>query len=314
MESKEILEIVDNVNEHLDKKELMHSLKISSSIRTILSQYLKDKDYIEIPPVIISIITDPLNHPVFDPKLEYYGYQYSLTKSMIFHKQILAKHFEKFFTFSPNIRMETEEKAKTGRHLYEFTQLDLEQRNASRDDMMQLAEGMLVHLFKKIKETNGDDLSALSRDLRVPSAPFERITYAEAVHEYGKDFENILSRMKKDPFWIIDIPLNEREFYDRENENDPGKLVDMDLIYPEGFGEAISGGEREFEYSKIIERIHKKGQTEEQFRWYLEFARDGFLPSAGFGIGIERLTRYVCGFERIEDTHPFPKVPGKIAL
>ncbi len=314
MESKEILEIVDNVNEHLDKEELMHSLKISSSIRTILSQYLKDKGYIEIPPVIISIITDPLNHPVFDPKLEYYGYQYSLTKSMIFHKQILAKHFEKFFTFSPNIRMETEEKAKTGRHLYEFTQLDLEQRNASRDDMMHLAEGMLVHLFKKIKETNGDDLSALSRDLRVPSAPFERITYEKAVHEYGKDFENILSKTKRDPFWITDIPLKEREFYDRENENDPGKLVDMDLIYPEGFGEAISGGEREFEYSKIIERIHKKGQTEEQFRWYLEFARDGFLPSAGFGIGIERLTRYVCGFERIEDTHPFPKVPGKIAL
>ncbi len=314
MESKEILEIVDNVNGHLDKEELVHSLKISSSIRTILSQYLKDRGYIEIPPVIISIITDPLNHPVFDPKLEYYGYQYSLTKSMIFHKQILAKHFEKFFTFSPNIRLETEEKAKTGRHLYEFTQLDLEQRNASRDDMMRLAEGMLVHLFKKIKETNGDDLRALSRDLRIPSVPFERITYEKAVHEYGKDFENILSKTKKDPFWITDIPLKEREFYDRENENDPGKLIDMDLIYPEGFGEAISGGEREFEYSKIIERIHKKGQTEEQFRWYLEFAKDGFLPSAGFGIGIERLTRYVCGFERIEDTHPFPKVPGKIAL
>ncbi|MGC8608659.1 MAG: asparagine synthetase A [Thermoplasmata archaeon] len=314
MESREILEIVDNVNEHLEKPELVHSLKISSSIRTILSEYLKGIGYIEIPPVIISVITDPLNHPVFDPKIDYYGHQYSITKSMIFHKQILAKHFKKVFAFSPNIRMETEEKIKTGRHLYEFTQLDLEQQYGTRDEMIDLAENMIIHLFRKIRETNGDDLKALSRDLTIPSKPFERIRYADALENYGKEFESILSSAKKEPFWIIDIPLNEREFYDRENENAPGTLIDMDLIYPEGYGEAISGGEREFEYSKIIERIHKKGQSEDQFKWYLEFAKDGFLPSAGFGIGIERLTRYVCGLERIEDVHPFPKVPGKLSL
>ena len=56
-----------------------------------------------------------------------------------------------------------------------------------------------------------------------------------------------------DPFWIIDIPVNEREFYDREDPDNEGYLMDMDLIYPEGFGEAISGGEREFE----IENIHR---------------------------------------------------------
>jgi asparaginyl-tRNA synthetase len=35
-----------------------------------------------------------------------------------------------------------------------------------------------------------------------------------------------------------------------ESEENPGVLKDFDLIYPEGFGEAISGGEREHRYEK----------------------------------------------------------------
>ena len=38
--------------------------------------------------------------------------------------------------------------------------------------------------------------------------------------------------------------------------------------------------------------------------------RDGMRPSAGFGIGVERLTRYICGREYVWDAVPFPKVPG----
>ncbi len=69
----------------------------------------------------------------------------------------------------------------------------------------------------------------------------------------------------------------------------------MDLIYPEGYGEALSGGEREYEYERIKERILKKGQNLTHFKKYLELAKDDLPASAGFGIGIERLTRYICG-------------------
>lgn len=136
----------------------------------------------------------------------------------------------------------------------------------------------------------------------------------DALSEFGPDFESILSAKALEPFWIIDIPLDKREFYDREDPEEKGILRDMDLIYPEGFGECLSGGEREYELDRIRERIRLKNQTEEQFKWFLEYAKHGLEPSAGFGIGIERLTRYVCGLSRIEDTHPFPKIPGKISL
>ncbi len=40
----------------------------------------------------------------------------------------------------------------------------------------------------------------------------------------------------------------------------------------------------------------------------------GIYPSAGFGIGIERLTRYICGIDDIKYTHLFPKIPGNYCI
>jgi asparaginyl-tRNA synthetase len=88
----------------------------------------------------------------------------------------------------------------------------------------------------------------------------------------------------------------------------------MDLIYPEGYGEALSGGEREYQCEKIRRRIGLKGIDPKVYEIYLEFAEKGLFPSAGFGIGIERLTRYICGLHRIEETRLFAKLPGVLGL
>jgi asparaginyl-tRNA synthetase len=233
---------------------------------------------------------------------------------MIFHKQIAVQYLDKIFAFSPNIRLETIDKNETGRHLSEFTQFDLEKKYGTRAEMIKIVEDFLVYLIEKINISNCEELTRLNRVLNVPHRPFKQIKYLDALSLYGSEFEATLSRGLTEPFWIIDIPLQHREFYDREDSSNSEILVDMDLIYPEGFGEALSGGEREYKYEKIRERIRKKGQEEKQFEWYLHFAEQGLEPSAGFGIGIERLTRYICGLKRIEDTHPFPKQPGIMSL
>lgn len=108
--------------------------------------------------------------------------------------------------------------------------------------------------------------------------------------------------------------MKDREFYDRESDKKPGVLVDMDLIWPEGFGEALSGGEREYEYDKIVTRIKKQGLKVEDFIVYLQLVRQGLCKSAGFGTGIERFTRYVCGAKRIEEVSLFPKIPGEFGI
>ncbi len=305
---------LSDIIKHMSKNGLMSSLKVHTTVRRYLGDFFTHEGFLEVPPVIISPMTDPLNHPVYDPVIQYYGVPYALTKSMIFHKQILVKHFGSIFTFSPNIRLETEDKAVSGRHLSEFTQVDVERKDATREDMMDLVERLLPGLFSHVSETNGEDLKMLGRDLRIPKSGFRRIKYLDAVAGYGESFEKKLSEEMEDPFWIIDIPLEKREFYDRLNSDGSDTLADMDLIYPEGFQEALSGGEREFDPVMIRERIRRKGQSEGQFELYLKFADQGLPACAGFGLGIERLVRYICGFRKIEDVHPFPKVPGKFSL
>ncbi len=307
-------QVVSLALERLKKESLKSALEINTSVRRVLAETLISKGFLEAPPVIFSIVTDPLNHPVYDPSFMYGDYKYSLTKSMIFHKQILVQEIPKFFIFSPNVRLETPDKAASGRHLLEFTQLDLEIKNAHREDLMELAEELYVKTIEYVIKHNSKALQSLGRKLKVPSRPFKVYKYLDLQEKYGDDFEAKLSKESSEPFWIIDIPLESREFYDREKDDEPGILRDMDLIYPEGFGEALSGGEREYKIERIRERIIKKGQTFEQFHWFLEIAQSGLELSTGFGIGIERFVRYICGFKRIEDVHPFPKVPGELSL
>lgn len=310
----QVTDTLSDIMDHVSKSTMIPTLKIHTTIRTYLAEFFTEEGFLEVPPVIISPMTDPLNHPHYDPVIDYYGHPYSLTKSMIFHKQILVKQLGSIFTFSPNIRLETEEKSESGRHLSEFTQIDVERKDASREEMMKLVEKLLPEMFSYILKKNEEDFKNLKRELRIPKRGFKQIKYLDAVSEYGDSFERILSEQMEDPFWIIDIPLEKREFYDRLNDDGSGTLADMDLIYPEGYQEALSGGEREFDLEVIKDRIRRKGQTEKQFEIYLKFAEQGLPPCAGFGLGIERLVRYVCGHKRIDDSTPFPKIPGKFSL
>ncbi len=268
----------------------------------------------EILPVIISPITDPLTDYRIRGEIECYGFKYQITKSMIFHKQISLLSLPRIFSFSPNVRIEPADRQTSGKHLIEFVQLDLEMKEAIRENVMELCEALLVYIFEKIKPDFESDLEFFKRDLKIPRIPFNKITHQEAVATYGSDYETELSKDSLEPVWLLDFPIESREFYDREYSDWPGILVDMDLIYPEGYGEALSGGEREYQYEKIKRRIEQKGIDLKAYEIYLQFAEKGLFPSAGFGIGIERLTRYICGLQRIEETRLFAKLPGVLGL
>ena len=47
-----------------------------------------------------------------------------------------------------------------------------------------------------------------------------------------------------------------------------------------------------------------------KYAWYLELAREGLRPSAGFGLGVERVTRYIAGLDAVWQANAYPKLPG----
>jgi len=286
-------------------------LKITSEIVRSAGAFLREEGFVEILPVLLSPITDPLHHETFDGVVNYYGTPFQLTKSMIFHKQLALRTLPKLFTFSPNVRMEPAERAAAGRYLAEFVQLDLEVREASRDEIIDLGERLLIAVVEAVRTACRQELSDLHRALRVPPAPFARIPYAAAAAQFGEPFDDALSASRSDPVWVIDFPRRVREFYDREDPTRPEVLLDMDLIYPEGYGEALSGGERECDSARILDRIERDGIPKTRFARYLEAIGPAAPRSAGFGIGVERLTRFIAGLDRIEDARLFAKVPGR---
>jgi len=291
---------------------LVDVLKVKDEIMHSAREYLRQQGFTEILPVILSPITDPLHHDTFDGTVSFYGTPYQLTKSMILHKQIALRTLPGIYSISPNVRMEPAERAGFGRYLAEFVQLDLEVRDATRDKVMAIGEGLLVHILTVVGERRGAELERLGRELNIPEAPFQRVTFQDAQEQFGKAFDDRLSASLSAPAWVIDFPRTVREFYDLEDPARPEILLDMDLMYPGGYGEALSGGEREHTLPRILRRLEQDDIDKERFSQYLSIAEEGVPASAGFGIGIERLTRFVCGLDSVEQARLFPKLPGKV--
>ncbi len=317
----------------LDRVEQWHKRSMADGLRTVLElqsticasirEYLASKGFLELLPPIIGPVTDPGIRGAKQVAFDFYGRDYKVMSSAILYKQLMAKSLGKIFFFSPNVRLEPLETVRTKRHLVEFIQVDIEEARASHKEAMGLAEGLLAYVLRTAVRKGKEHLRALGRKLKEPSVPFKRLTHHEAIEmlrsygvkadpsqEISWEGEELLSSLFQDPFFIYDYPIGSRGFYDREDPERPGVLRDFDLLYPEGYGEAVSGAEREYEYESVRERMRATGEDPSGYGWYMEMLRDGISPSAGFGIGIERLTRYVCGLDAIWEARPYPKVAG----
>ena len=313
--------------EHLTSPVTRSVLKIQHRMLTAARQYLGAQGFIELLPPVIGPVTDPGARGAKQVDVDYYGHRYKLMTSAILYKQAVLTSFDKIFFIAPNIRLEPLETASTSRHLAEFHQIDIEMANASREDAMALAEDLVRHVVRRVVEDLPGELEALGRDTgeftELLSSPFGHRTHTDAVadllamgHDQSPDAEldwvgeAKLSEKASKPFFVTDYPKGSRGFYDRESKDQPGMLRNFDLIAAEGFGELCSGSEREQDYATIVARMRETAENPAKYAWYLQMLRDGVPPSAGFGLGLERFTRYVAGLDSVWQASAFPKVPG----
>ncbi|TKJ28724.1 asparagine synthetase [bacterium (candidate division B38) B3_B38] len=304
-------EVTRSLQARLSDRRLNAVMRIQAVLLREIDEFMRENQVLEIMPVIAAPITDPLTHGVLDAEIEYYSQRLKLTKSMLYHKQLalVSEERQAIYCVSPNIRLEPAESSEKGRYLIEFSQVDFEIKHATMRDIMDFMERLVVRVFTGIKEECRGELQLLRRKLPIPRRPFKVYDSAEVRKVYGEDFERELSLKETSPFWITNF---DREPYDKEDPTHPGSFLNYDLIYPEGYGEGLSGGEREYEYHRIIYRMDRSKVPVAPFTAYLELARMGALPpTAGAGFGVERMLRYICGIRNIADVCLFPKVPGE---
>lgn len=315
------------LREHLTSPVTQAALRIQNGIATASRDYLGAHGFVELLAPVIGPVTDPGVRGAKQIDVDFYGHKYKLMTSVILYKQASLLAFDKIFYLAPNVRLEPLETATTGRHLVEFHQLDVEVAEASREEILDLAQELLRHVVRYVLRECRADLAAVGRD---PEAfgplladPFERIRHRDAVaslrglrHGQSADAEidwegeKLISEQADRPFFIVDYPKGSRGFTDGESAAEPGVLRNFDLIAPAGFGELCSGGERTHEYRRLIERMRETGENPAKYTWYLDLARDGLPPSAGFGLGLERVTRYLAGLDSVWQATAYPKLPG----
>ncbi|OGJ53153.1 hypothetical protein A2448_03200 [Candidatus Peregrinibacteria bacterium RIFOXYC2_FULL_41_22] len=80
------------------------------------------------------------------------------------------------------------------------------------------------------------------------------------------------------------------------------------MIGTEGSGELIGGSQREDSYEVLKAAIEKEGLKGPEYQWYLDLRKYGGVPHSGFGLGLERMVRFICGIEHIRETIPFPRM------
>ncbi len=288
-------------------------LKIQTGILKIIVEKLLEKGFYWMLPVILSKSTDPLwPDPDFSIEkkieIEIYGEKVSTMQSMIVQKRVLVSLGpEKIFILSPNIRIEKRDRAATGKHLYEFTQFEVEIAYAKMHDIFRIYEELITESTEYVKKNLSHELEILGRDLKTPQPPFKVYKRSELEERYGNSWQDEISKIVEDPIWVTGIP---RQFYDYEDP-ETGEWRNYDLILPEGYGEVISGAEREYEYEKLVKKLERDGLEKSSYKILLDLAKEGLLkPSAGAGLGIERFVAYIAGAAHVAEVQPFPRIPG----
>jgi asparaginyl-tRNA synthetase len=244
-----------------------------------------------------------------------------LTQSGQLYNEANAMALGRVYAFGPTFRAE---KSKTRRHLTEFWMVEPEMAYATLDDVMALAEGLIVYVVGRALEKRQTELKVLERDtskLEKVQSPFPRISYDEAVEklkqkglpiEWGGDFgapdETALSEEFDRPICVHRYPAAVKAFYMKPDPHRPELALGVDVLAPEGYGEIIGGGERATDFDFLVEQIRKHNLPQEAFEWYLDLRRYGSVPHGGFGMGIERCVSWICGLEHLREAIPYPRM------
>ncbi|MFN2530142.1 MAG: asparagine--tRNA ligase [Pyrinomonadaceae bacterium] len=254
-----------------------------------------------------------------------------LTQSGQLYNEATAAAFGKVYCFGPTFRAE---KSKTRRHLTEFWMVEPEMAYATLDDVMSLSERMLAYIAARVLEDRSEELKVLEREttrLQQIMPPFPRVHYDDAVKmlqeghangavesrfEWGGDFgapdETYISSQFDRPVMVHHYPAVVKAFYMARDPEREESALGVDVLAPEGYGEVIGGGERATSLEFLQQQIALHGLPQEAFEWYLDLRRYGSVPHAGFGMGIERCTAWMCGIEHIRETIPFPRMLYRI--
>jgi aspartyl-tRNA synthetase, bacterial type len=158
----------------LRRSSVRKNLELRHRIAFEVRRYLDQQNFLEVEtPILIKSTPEGARDFVVPSRMNA-GEFYALPQSPQLYKQLLmVSGFDRYFQIAKCFR---DEDLRADRQP-EFTQIDCEMSYVEQEDILNLFEGMMIHLFKYVK------------DITIDSLP--RITYADAMRLYGSDKPDI---------------------------------------------------------------------------------------------------------------------------
>ncbi len=300
-------------------REITSVMKVKAAVLKATRDYFDKKGYFETtPPIIVSGACEG-GSTLFE--FNYFGKKAFLSQSAQLYLEALIFSLEKVYAITPSFRAE---KSRTVRHLAEYWHIEGEEAHMDFEALLKFEEGLITHVCHTVAKQCPEELKLLGRDpaeLLAVQTPFKRLTYAQALeelqkkgvelkfgHDFGAEDEKVLTQHEKQPIFVTRFPKKIKAFYMKVDPENPDLVLGGDCLAPEGYGEIIGGSERETDNAEIIRRIEEQGGKPDDYAWYLDLRKFGSVPHSGFGLGTERLVRWICKLEHIRDAIPFPRV------
>ena len=295
-------------------------LKIRSTIFGAIHDYFRKNSFYEHHSPIFMSSQCEGGSTLF--KVDYFGKELYLAQTWQLHAEAMIFALEKIYCIAPSFRAE---KSKTSRHLTEYWHAEMEMAWCKFEDIQDHGEKLIKHIVEKVLKENEKELTELKRDVKkleiVKNKPFLRITYDEALKilkekcnmnvPWGKDLRTIeeekLTELYDVPIIVRNYPKKVKAFYMREVDNNPDVVEGCDFLAPEGHGEIIGGSQREHDIEKIKQRLVEQGEDLKNYEFYLDTRKYGSVPHGGFGLGVERIIKWICGLDNIKDAIAFPR-------
>ncbi len=269
-------------------------------------------------------------------QLDYFGREAYLAQSPQFYKQMMVGVFQKVYEVGPVFRAE---KHDTARHLNEYTGVDFEMGYIeSFREIMEAETRMLQSAFRLLQEEYAYEVELLKvkmpqgatatevqdepycyQNFQIPSIKFSEAKALVQEHrgrapkecyDFEPEEEKLLSEIiyqqtGSEFVFVTHYPTEKRPFYAIENPENREETLSFDLIF-RGL-EITTGGQRIHDYAMQVEKMKKRGMDVEAFESYLMIHKHGMPPHGGLGIGLERLTAKILGFENVRQASLFPR-------
>ncbi len=292
--------------------------KLRHSVLEILRKTLSQKKFIEIttPKIIGSASEGGAN--LFS--LDYFGQTAYLAQSPQLYKEQMTLGLERVYEIANFYRAE---KSHTGRHLSEFTSIDIEAAFMDYNDVMDVLEALVMEVYKYTAENCKKEQKVIGHTIEIPSSPFERITYSQVIDElkqvgekleFGDDLLDshlrIIGERHPGFYFLIDWPMKLKPFYIREKDEDAALSRSFDLQY--GYLELSSGGTRLHNTDILKAKLKEQGLDPAQFEDHLKTFDWGMPPHAGWGLGLDRLMTTLIGIDNVREVVLYPRDPDRL--